>query len=96
MERLTNENGFCLDCDYIAIISNEEEYLSLKNNTYAEQVTPYYYFSANVDDKSSSNLYVLESFEDLNHTTFNNNLLLKESNRDVENQLYIDEEAQGR
>lgn len=82
-----------IDCDYIAIVSNEEENNKIKNSEYAEHVIPYYYFSANINDKSTSNLYVIESFEDSKYTTFSDDLLLKKSTKSIDNEVYIDEEV---
>ena len=82
-----------IDCDYIAIISSEEENNKIKNSEYAEHVIPYYYFSANINNKSTSNLYVIESFEDSQYTTFSDKLLLKQSTKSVDNEVYIDEEV---
>lgn len=82
-----------IDCDYIAIISSEEQNEKIKNSEYSEHVIPYYYFSANINNKSTSNLYVIESFEDSRYTTFSDDLLLKQSTKSVDNEVYIDEEV---
>ena len=82
-----------INCDYIAIINSEEENNKIKNNEYAEHVIPYYYFSTNINNKSTSNLYVIESFEDSRYTTFSDDLLLKQSTNSVDNKVYIDEEV---
>lgn len=82
-----------IDCDYIAIISSEEENNKIKNSEYAKYVIPYYYFSANINNKSTSNLYVIESLEDSQYTTFSDELLIKQSAKSVDNEVYIDEEV---
>lgn len=82
-----------IDCDYIAIISSEEENNKIENSDYAEYVIPYYYFSANINNKSTSNLYVIESLGDSLYTTFSDKLLLKQSTKSVDNEVYIDEEV---
>lgn len=82
-----------INCDYIAIISSEEDNNNIKNSEYSEKVVPYYYFSAYINDKSTSNLYVIEDFEDSKYTTFADELLIKKSNVIADSEIYIDEEV---
>lgn len=91
IEKKSQLNLENVECDYIALISDENEYNDLKNNQYAKKVVPYYYFNASVNNGSTSNLYIIDSFENINYTTFSEELLIKSSNKNIENNIYIDE-----
>lgn len=90
-EKVSQLNLNKIDCDYITIINSEEDSTKIKNNEYCEKVVPYYYFTTSINNKSTSNLYVIDDFDFAKFTTFSDKLLLKESKKIVSNGIYIDE-----
>jgi hypothetical protein len=80
-----------VECDFVTLINSEDEYNILKNNQNTKSIVPYYYFNAAINNGNTSNLYVIDSLENTNKTTFSDRLLIKSSNNDAENKIYIDE-----
>ena len=82
-----------MSCDYIYALNSENEYNELANSSNIDKIVPYYYFLPSVNENSSADLYVINDKTDVDYTTFSNELLIKKSNSEFDNELYIDEKA---
>ena len=63
--------------------------------SHIDKISPYIYFSTNVEVnkiKVKTNLYILESKNDLNYTQFSEELLIRKSDNNYDNPIYVSNE----
>lgn len=78
--------------DYTITAPSQEQIQAIKSRDDIDHVTPYVFktVDCNVTDKNiRSNLFILESVDDIKYTSFSDELLIKKDSHKYENPLYI-------
>lgn len=80
------------EVDFIIQAPSPEQVDEINNLSHIDRIVPYYYRAVNVSSgkgKVSSNLFVVESADDIPYTTLSDALLLKKGSGNGENALYV-------